>query len=106
MDTGDLPGAETAEDNEYSEEGAPVPLRRQFTDQLAEAHPGCVSAVTRLLQYWQGLGGALTFGSASEVSASCCCIPDQEAPTGSGHFYPRSGTIEVVFQHAPQARLQ
>ena len=101
MDTGDLPGAGTTEDSEDSEHAAGPVARRQFTDQLTEAHPGCVSAVTRLLQYWQGLGGALTFGSASEVSCFLLLYPGPESPDRIWPFtiYPRYGTIEVVFQH-------
>ena len=51
MDTGDLPGAENTGD---SEPGHRLRRRRQFIDQLADAHPDCVSAITRLLQHWQG----------------------------------------------------
>ena len=97
MDTGDLPGTENTGDSAPDIGSA----KRQFMDQLADAHPDCVSAITRLLQHWQGLGGALTFGRASEVS---CFLLLYAAPDGSDRIwpftiYPRSGTIEVVFQH-------
>ena len=75
--------------------------RRRFTDQLAEAHPDCVSAITRLLQHWQGLGGALTFGRASEVSCFLVLYagPDRFDRIWPFIIYPRWGTIEVAFQH-------
>ena len=59
-----------------------------------------MSAITRLLQHWQKLGGALTFGCASEVS---CFLVLYAGPGRSDRIwpfiiYPRCGTIEVVFQ--------
>jgi alkylated DNA nucleotide flippase Atl1 len=96
MDTGDLPSAETTRDSEPDTGSA----KRQFMDQLADAHPGCVSAVTRLLDHWQGLGGALTFGRASEVSCYLLLYAGSGGPDRIWPFiiYPRWGTIEVGFQ--------
>ena len=96
MDTGDLPAAASTEDGAQDTDSAAA----RFTDQLAEAHPDCVSAITRLLQHWQELGGALSFGSASEVSCFLVLY------AGPGRFdriwpfiiYPSWGTIEVAFQ--------
>jgi alkylated DNA nucleotide flippase Atl1 len=96
MDTGDIPGAEVTGHREPDIDSA----KHQFIDQLADAHPDCVSAITRLLRHWQGLGGALAFGRASEVS----CFLLLYAGSGSSDrtwpfvIYPRWGTIEVVFQ--------
>jgi hypothetical protein len=98
MDTGDLPSAETTKDGEHSEPGT-ASAKRQFTDQLADAHPECVSAISALLQHWQSLGGALTFGSASEVS--CFLLypgPDSRDRIWPFIIYPRWGSIEVSFQ--------
>ena len=96
MDTGDLPAAASTEDGAQDTDSAAA----RFTDQLAEAHPDCVSAITRLLRHWQKLGGALSFGSASEVSCFLVLY------AGPGRFdriwpfiiYPSWGTIEVAFQ--------
>ena len=54
-----------------------------------------------LLQHWQSLGGALTFGRASEVSCFLLLYAGPDSPDRIWPFtiYPRSGTIEVVFQH-------
>jgi alkylated DNA nucleotide flippase Atl1 len=95
MDAGELPASETGDLSIDSAAG------RQFMDQLADTHPGCVSAVTELLQHWQSLGGTLTFGRASEV---CCFLLLHDHPAASDRIwpftiYPKSGTIEVVFQH-------
>ena len=98
MDTGDLPGAEDTRDKMPDTGSA---AGRQFMDQLAEVHPGCVSAVSGLLQHWQSLGGALTFGRASEVSCFLLLYAGADSPDRIWPFtiYPRSGIIEVVFQH-------
>lgn len=95
MDTGDLPAAEDKMPDTGSAAG------RQFMDQMAEVHPGCVSAVSGLLQHWQSLGGALTFGRASEVSCFLLLYAGADSPDRIWPFtiYPRSGIIEVVFQH-------
>ncbi len=98
MDTGDLPAAEDTQDRMPDTGSA---AGRQFMDQLADTHPGCVGAVTGLLQHWQSLGGALTFGRASEVSCFLLLYAGPDSPDRIWPFtiYPRSGTIEVVFQH-------
>ena len=98
MDIGDLPGTGNAGDSEPDTDSA---VRHQFTDQLADAHPECASAVTRLLKYWEALGGALTFGRASEVSCFLLLYAGPDSPDRIWPFtiYPRSGSIEVVFQH-------
>ena len=98
MDTGDLPAAEDTRDKMPDTGSA---AGRQFMDQLAEVHPGCVSAVSGLLQHWQSLGGALTFGRASEVSCFLLLYAGADSPDRIWPFtiYPRSGIIEVVFQH-------
>ncbi len=74
---------------------------RQFMQKLADAHPGCESAVTELLQHWQSLGGTLTFGRASEVSCFLLLYASPTTPDRIWPFtiYPKSGTIKVVFQH-------
>ena len=97
MDTGDLPRTENSQDSAHGTDSA---AGRQFMDQLADAHPDCVSAITRLLQHWQGLGGALAFGSASEVSCFLMLYagPDRRDQIWPFIIYPRWGTIEVVFQ--------
>ena len=97
MDTGDLPGTENTGESEPDIGTA----KRQFMDQLADAHPDCVSAVTSLLQHWQGLGGAVTFGRASEVSCFLLLYagPDSADRIWPFTIYPRWGTIEVGFQH-------
>jgi alkylated DNA nucleotide flippase Atl1 len=97
MDTADLPAAGYTED---SEPGA-TSAQRQFTDQLTDAHPECVNAISALLQHWQGLGGALTFGSASEVSCFLLLSAGPDRPDQVWPFiiYPRWGSIEVGFQH-------
>ena len=97
MDTGDLPGAENTGDSEPDIGTA----KRQFMDQLADAHPDCVSAVTSLLQHWQGVGGAVTFGRASEVSCFLLLYagPDSADRIWPFTIYPRWGNIEVGFQH-------
>jgi hypothetical protein len=95
MDTGDLPASETSELSIDPAAG------RQFLDQLAYTYPGCVSAITELLQHWQPLGGTLTFGRASEASCFLLLYAHTTAPGRIWPFsiYPKSGTIEVVFQH-------
>ena len=100
MDTGDLPGAENAGTPQDSEPGTTA-ASRQFTDQLADAHPECVSAISALLQHWQGLGGALTFGRASEVSCFLLLYVGSDSSDRIWPFtiYPRWGVIEVGFQH-------
>jgi hypothetical protein len=97
MDTGDLPGPENTGGREPSLGSA----ERRFMEQLADAHPDCVSAISTLLQHWQRLGGALTFGRASEVSCFLLLYAGPDSPDRIWPFtiYPRYGTIEVVFQH-------
>jgi len=97
MDIGDLPGAGNTGDSEPDTGSA----RHQFMDQLADAHPECANAVTRLLKHWEALGGTLTFGRASEVSCFLLLYVGPDSPDRIWPFtiYPRSGSIEVVFQH-------
>jgi len=95
MDAGELPSGEDIQVSIHSAAG------RQFLQQLADAHPDCVEAVTDLLQHWQSLGGVPSFGRASEVS---CFLLLYAHRTGSERIwpfviYPVNGSVEVVFQH-------
>jgi uncharacterized protein with ParB-like and HNH nuclease domain/alkylated DNA nucleotide flippase Atl1 len=95
MDTDEFP---VGEDTELAIDS---PAGRQFMEQLAEAHPDCVNAVRELLQHWQSLGGALSFGRSSEVSCFLLLYTDRTSSERNGPFaiYPKYGSIEVVFQH-------
>jgi alkylated DNA nucleotide flippase Atl1 len=95
MDAGDLPGGEDTEASIESSSGT------LFLQQLTEAHPSCVDAVTDLLQHWQSLGGVPSFGQASEISCFMLLYADRTSSERIWPFtiYPKSGSIEVVFQH-------
>ena len=95
MDAGDLPGGEDTEASIESSSG------NLFLQQLTEAHPSCVDAVTDLLQHWQSLGGVPSFGQASEISCFMLLYADRTSSERIWPFtiYPKSGSIEVVFQH-------
>ena len=95
MDAGELPSSDSTQVSVDS------PAGHQFLQQLTDAHPDCVEAVTDLLQYWQSLGGVPSFGRASEISCFLLLYADR---TGSDRIwpftiYPKVGTIEVVFEH-------
>lgn len=89
----ELIGMETPEDDA---EG----LRRRFDEQLAVHGDELAGRVARILEHWRSRGGLLAFGGAAETS----CFPRLGRRDGRGWiwpvaFYPRTGTVEVVFQH-------
>jgi alkylated DNA nucleotide flippase Atl1 len=95
METGDTPAPDKGEVTIDSDAG------QRFLTQLGDAHAHSVDAVVAILRHWQTLGGQLSFGRASETS--CFLILDAGRhdldPTWPFAIYPKSGTVEVVFQH-------
>jgi alkylated DNA nucleotide flippase Atl1 len=78
------------------------PLFERFIAQLTEAQPASiVHGVLDLLERWRRLGGWLQFGVQDETS--CFLMFRAEDPTANNiwpfSIYPRSGTVEVVFQY-------
>jgi alkylated DNA nucleotide flippase Atl1 len=74
---------------------------RQFVAQLRTSHQAALDAVLELLGTWQQLGGRLSFGRASETSCFLILDADRhhDATIWPFAIYPKTGTIEVVFQH-------
>ncbi|MER7544070.1 DUF262 domain-containing protein [Spirillospora sp. NPDC127506] len=77
-------------------------LRKRFADQLSVHGAETVELATRVLEHWSGKGGNLDYGSGE---ADTSCYPWLQDPKDARGwiwpvvFYPRSATIEVVFQH-------
>ena len=95
METTETPQLEDIEDAVDSEKG------RQFLQQLRDAHPTAIEGVVDVLHTWTELGGRLSFGRASETSRFLNLDANQSdgSTTWPMAIYPKTGTIEVVFQH-------
>lgn len=95
MESSDDPVQSPSDDPLSSEPG------RRFLDQLEEAHPDAAPAVVEVLLHWQSVSGRLSFGRADETSCFLVVDADQRdrQDTWPMAIYPRSGTVEVVFQH-------
>ena len=92
------------ESDESAEVGDESPDYEEFVAQLADAHPAAtVHGVIELLSYWRSIGGTLGFGSQSEKSCFVMARRGVRHQGGAGIWpftiYPKSGTIEVVFQY-------
>ncbi|GAA1855826.1 DUF262 domain-containing protein [Actinomadura bangladeshensis] len=93
-----LIGMDTPEDAEDDRERH---LGR-FEAQLSVHGDETVELTARVLEHWTGKGGNLDFGSSKTDTS---CYPWLEDPNDARGwiwpvvFYPRSATIEVVFQH-------
>ncbi len=74
----------------------------QFADLLRQhQEPEVVEAVASLLRSWRQLGGRVEFGSSQETSAFLMLrgLPDGRPDVWPWAIYPRTGTVEVVFQY-------
>jgi hypothetical protein len=95
MDVEDAPMAPLADDPMGSDAGV------RFLEQLEEAHPEAAAGVIDMLARWQSTGGHVSFGRGDETSCFLVMEPrrwDQQE-TWPMTIYPRSGVVEVVFQH-------
>jgi len=95
MDVEDSPGARLTDDPLASDAGV------RFLEQLHEAHLEAAGGVIDVLTRWQSVGGHVSFGRADETSCFLVVEPrrwDQQE-TWPMTIYPRSGAVEVVFQH-------
>ncbi len=98
-----LLGMETVELPELGDSDISLDSDRglQFVTQLRTSHQAAVDAVLELLGTWQQLGGRLSFGRASETSCFLILDADRhyDATIWPFAIYPKTGTVEVVFQH-------
>ncbi len=93
MDVTDSPSTRVTEDPLSSDAGM------RFLDQLQETHPDAAASVADLLMRWQSTGGQLAFGRADETSCLLLLESRNGQETRPMTIYPRSGTVEIVFQH-------
>lgn len=94
-----LVGLDVPDDAPAQERASTGDRSMRFFDQLDQAQDqSTADGVRALLDAWHGLGGWLSFGTAEETSS----FPILDHPTGQiwpVAIYPRSGSVEVVFQH-------
>jgi alkylated DNA nucleotide flippase Atl1 len=103
VDLARLMGLDVADELPSPPSGEPVSERHQgFLAQLDDSPDRrTTDGVRTLLDRWRGLGGSLSFGAAEETS----CFTTLHGPAWSSRgiwplvLYPRSGAVEVVFQH-------
>ncbi|MFH8596513.1 GmrSD restriction endonuclease domain-containing protein [Streptomyces rimosus] len=96
----DAPGG-SAEDTAVRHPEAPADRAENFAALLRDHQPDVADELLAWLGKWEAEGGRLQYGAAAETS----CAPvlrEGKGPQGSiwpVSVYPRSGTVEVVFEY-------
>ncbi|MFI0819827.1 DUF262 domain-containing protein [Streptomyces sp. NPDC021098] len=100
----ELAGMEPPADHEETAAGDRAPIEDRpanFRALLQEHQPSVADGVLTLLEKWEATGGRLGYGFAAETSCSPV-LRKGHGPRGSIWpiaIYPRSGTVEVVFEY-------